>query len=67
MWIHGYMDKISYALAIGSLMYDVTRVWRRDEKHPSSYFILSIKYLANTARQRILVFYLWKNRMGVAT
>jgi hypothetical protein len=61
------MDKIPYASAIGSLMYAVARVRRRDKKYPPSYFILSIKYLANTVRQRILVFYLWKNRMGVAT
>jgi len=50
----------------GSNKIIVTRVRHRWQKHPPSYLILSI-YLANTGRQEILVFYQWKNGMGVAT
>jgi len=44
----------------------VTRVWRHGENIYPQNFILS-KNVANVGKQEILVFYMWKNGMGVAT
>jgi hypothetical protein len=41
-------------------------VWRHGENIYPQNFILS-KNVANVGKQEILVFYMWKNGMGVAT